>query len=215
MLIRTLGTVLVCLCAALPVAGQPSADIQRVMDRLDRLEKQNQELLTEIQELRQQLKPGQNAAPPAEAAVSSTASAQPTLAERLDVQESRIEELAQTKVGTTQRFPVWLTGTVLFNAFHNSGLGGASEFPLTAQLTDSPASTGATFRQTIIGLRFNGPDLPGSGKSSGSAIFDLWGGTAAAGNNLFRIRTATIDLKWKNTTISAGQDKPIVSPREP
>jgi hypothetical protein len=215
MLIRTLGTVLVCLCAALPVAGQPSADIQRVMDRLDRLEKQNQELLTEIQELRQQLKPGQNAAPPAEAAVSSTASAQPTPAERLDVQESRTEELAQTKVGTTQRFPVWLTGTVLFNAFHNSGLGGASEFPLTAQLTDSPASTGATFRQTIIGLRFNGPDLPGSGKSSGSAIFDLWGGTAAAGNNLFRIRTATIDLTWHNTTITAGQDKPIVSPREP
>src|SRR5580704_16117698 len=187
--------------------------MQNVIDRLDRLEKQNQELLTEIQELRRQLAPAQPAA--SQPAAPQPEDSPPPPAERLDVQENRTAELAQTKVGTFQRMPVTLTGMVLFNAFHNGGYGGSSEVPLTAQLTQSPDSSGATFRQTIIGLRFDGPDLPGGGKASGNANFDFWGGTSAAGNNLFRIRTATIDLKWKNTTISAGQDKPIVSPREP
>ena len=30
-----------------------------------------------------------------------------------------------------------------------------------------------------------------------------------------RLRIATLDLNWKNTTISVGQDKPLISPREP
>lgn len=220
MLIRTLGIIAVSLYVSAPGRAQTGNDIQHVIDRLDRLEKQNQELLTEIQELRRQLNPARQAAAPTSATAAATPSpppenAAPTPSERLDVQESRTDELAQSKVGTFQRMPVWLTGMVLFNAFHNGGFGGASEYPLTAQLADSPASSGATLRQTIIGLRFDGPDLPGGGKASGIANFDFWGGTAAPGNNLFRVRTATIDLTWKNTTISAGQDKPIVSPREP
>lgn len=205
MLIRALGIVLTCLYVAGPVRAQTDAGLQNVIDRLDKLEKQNRELLTEIQELRRQLTPAQ----------PTTEPAPPPAAERLDVQESRTEELAQTKVGTSQRMPVTLTGMVLFNAFHNGGYGGSSEVPLTAQLNQSADSSGATFRQTIIGLRFDGPNLPGGGKASGLANFDFWGGTSSAGNNLFRIRTATLDLTWKNTTITAGQDKPIVSPREP
>ena len=208
MLIRTLGMVLVCWCVTLCVPGsaqgQSGADMQRVMDRLDRLEKQNQELMTEIQELRRQLAP-----------TPAPADSPPPVTERLDVQESRTAELAQSKVGASQRMPVSLTGMVLFNAFHNGGYGGGLQVPVTAQLSDAPASTGASFRQTVIGLKFNGPDLPGGGKASGSAYFDFWGGTASPGNNLFRIRLATIDFAWKNTTITAGQDKPIVSPREP
>ena len=176
------------------------------MDRLDRLEKQNQELLTEIQDLRRQLAPTPAPAPDP---------TPPTVSERLDVQESRTAELAQSKMGTDQRMPVTLTGMVLFNAFHNGGFGGSGQVPVTAQLNESPASTGASFRQTVIGLKFNGPDLPGGGKASGSAYFDFWGGTSSAGNNLFRIRLATIDLNWGNFTVTAGQDKPIVSPREP
>jgi len=44
---------------------------------------------------------------------------------------------------------------------------------------------------------------------------DFFGGTSAPYNNLLRIRTASLDLRWKNTTFSVGQDKPIFSPREP
>jgi hypothetical protein len=214
------------------VRAQSATDLQRVIDRLDRLEaqndrleKQNQGLLTEIQELRRQMSPGQTALSPSAPTQSSPGQAAemvstpdggpPTPAERLDVQETRTEELSQTKVGTSQRMPVWLTGMVLFNAFSNGKYGGTAQYPVTAQLIRSPATTGATMRQTVIGLKFDGPDLPGGGKVSGSAYFDFWGGTATPGNNLFRLRLATLDLAWKNTTITAGQDKPIVSPREP
>jgi hypothetical protein len=178
-------------------------DLQKILDRLDQLERQNRELLTEIQELRSELKP-----PAAPAAT-------PDITERLDVQEARTAELAQAKVESSQKFPVSLTGVLLFNAFANGKYGGGSEFPFNAALTPSAAATGATFRQTILGLKFNGPALPGGGKASGTFYMDFWGGTSSAGNNLFRVRTATIDLTWKNTTISVGQDKPIVSPRDP
>jgi hypothetical protein len=219
MLMRLPAIILVCLCISclcLPTTAraQAGSDLQRVIERLDRLEKQNQELQTEVQELRRQLDSSQQTAV-AQAETPWPPDNVPPPAERLDVQESRTDELAQSKVGTSQRMPVALTGMVLFNAFHNGGFGGALQEPVTAQLNQSAASSGATFRQTVIGLRFNGPDLPGGGKATGSAYFDFWGGTASPGNNLFRVRLATIDLTWKNFTITAGQDKPIVSPREP
>jgi hypothetical protein len=118
-------------------------------------------------------------------------------------------------VETSQRIPVSLTGMVLFNAFSNGRYGGGLQDPVTAGLTPGAANTGASFRQTVLGLKFNGPDLPGGGTSSGSVYMDFWGGSAAPGNNLFRLRLATLSLTWKNTTITAGQDKPIMSPREP
>jgi hypothetical protein len=56
----------------------------------------------------------------------------------------------------------------------------------------------------------------GGGHISGSIYLDDWGGTPSNSlNHLIRLRTATIQIDWKNTTIVAGQDKPIVSPREP
>ncbi len=220
MLMRFFCVVALCLTAdtLMPAQAVPAAgDLQRVMERLDRLEKQNQELQSEVQELRRQLAGQQAGSSSAEAATPGepNSPAAPTPAERLDVQESRTAELAQSKMGTSQRMPVELTGMLLFNAFHNGGFGGGLQMPITAQLTESATSTGASFRQTVIGLKFNGPELPGGGKASGSAYFDFWGGSSIPSNNLFRIRLATLDLAWKNTTITAGQDKPIIAPREP
>jgi len=45
---------------------------------------------------------------------------------------------------------------------------------------------------------------------------DLWGGTPSSSlNHLVRMRIATISLNWKTRSLTFGQDKPIVSPREP
>jgi len=105
---------------------------------------------------------------------------------------------------------------LLFNAFENGRFGNANlQYPIAASPSPSPANSGATLRQTILGLKFTGPNLPGGGKASGTFYMDFWGGTQSPSNNLFRIRTATIDLTWKDTTVSVGQDKPIVAPREP
>ena len=182
-------------------------EVQKILERLDKLEKQNQELMTEIQALRQELAES--------AAVTPAATVTPTLAERMAVQESRTAELAQAKIETSQRVPVSLTGMVLFNAFRNGRYGGGLQDPVTAGIAAGSANTGATFRQTVLGLKFNGPDLPGGGTSTGSIYMDFWGGTASPTNNLFRLRLATVSLTWKNTTITVGQDKPIMSPREP
>ena len=180
-------------------------DMQKVLERLDRLEDENQQLLEEIRELRSELQASATQQPP---------NAAPTVAERLDVQESRSAELDQSKVGASQRFPISLTGMLLFNAFANGKYSG-TQYPAVASQTAGPATDGASLRQTVIGLKFNGPDLPGGGKASGSFYMDFFAGSPAVNNNLMRIRIATLDLKWGNTTVSVGQDKPLISPREP
>jgi hypothetical protein len=43
----------------------------------------------------------------------------------------------------------------------------------------------------------------------------LWGGSSSSLNHLARLRVATVSGDWKNTSLMFGQDKPIVSPRDP
>ena len=205
MLTRLPGLCLCALAFALPASPQSSPDVQKILDRLDKLESENRQLLDEIHQLRSQLTdaktPATTAAPPSD--------------ERLAVQESRTSDLEQSKVSASQRFPVSLTGALLFNAFDNGRNGGGAQYPETASLTSAPAADGGSVRQTILGLKFHGPDLPGGGKASGSLYMDFFAGTSAPANNLLRIRTATLDLSWRNFTITVGQDKPIISPRDP
>ncbi len=205
MLTKSLCLCLLALAMPRNAAPQTSPDIQKVLERLDKLEEENHQLLDEIHELRSELTGAKTAAQPVAASAD----------EQLAVQESRTAELEQSKVSASQRFPISLTGMLLFNAFENGRSSGGSEYPVAAALVPSMATDGATVRQTILGLKFNGPDLPGGGKASGSIYMDFFGGTSAPGNNFFRIRTAMLDLVWKNTTLSLGQDKPIISPRDP
>jgi hypothetical protein len=190
--------------AARPALPQSGPDIQKVLDRLEKLEEQNRQIVDEIHALRQELS--------ARASLTAPAS---DVNDRLDVQESRTAELAQTRVEASQKFPVSLTGMLLFNAFENGKLSGTGQNPTAAALDRGAASTGASLRQTVLGLKFSGPDLPGGGKASGSLYMDFFAGSSAPFNNLLHIRVATLDLAWRNTTISVGQDKPIISPREP
>lgn len=195
MLTKITPAFLLALALARPALCQTSPDIQKVLDRLDTLEEENRKLLDEIHELRTELIERNS--------------------ERLDVQENRTAELDQSKVGTSQKMPVTLTGMLLFNAFENGRNGGSAQDPTAANLNAAPAFSGASLRQTVLGLKFNGPDLPGGGKASGQFYMDFFAGTSSPFNNLLHIRIATLDLNWNNFTLSVGQDKPIISPREP
>ncbi len=188
----------------------PPIDMQKIMERLDKLETENQVLLDEVRELRREVK----AVMPANAAGTAEPGAAVPDSERIDVLENRTADLDQSKVSASQRFPVSLTGMLLFNAFMNGRDSGGAEYPSVAG-APAAATDGATVRQTILGLKFSGPDLPFGGKASGSIYMDFFGGTSEPYNNLLRIRTAALDLSWKNTTLTVGQDKPIISPREP
>jgi len=189
---------LVVLTAATAAAQTSALATQKVLDRLDALEAENKRLSDEIADLRKQL-------------LDKSASD-----ERLQVQETRTAELDRKKVDTSQKMPVEITGMLLFNAFRNGPYSGTSlSDPISASSTGGSSTTGATFRQTVLGLRFFGPDLPGGGKASGSVYMDFFTGSLQPGNNVFRLRLATLDLAWKNTTFTVGQDKPIIAPREP
>lgn len=172
-----------------------------ILERLDRLEDQNHQLLEEIKALRSQI--AATSAPPL------------PVAERQTVSEHRIEELAQTKVETSQRFPVKLTGTLLFNAFANTAFNGGAQNPTVAALNAGPVNSAASFRQTVLGLTFDGPRTFLGGNVSGSVYMDFFAGGSGSLNHLLRLRLATLQVDWTHTTFAVGQDKPLVSRREP
>jgi hypothetical protein len=219
------GKVLPVVLAALAPLGcfaQSSSDMQRVLDRLERIEAENRRLADEVRLLRDELHRGAPSAIDVPTAVAETSagvvagSSEPRIPvdEAVSVNSARIEELSQTKVESSQKFPVRITGMALFNAFLNGRYAGGAENPTTASL--APLSTGgATLRQTVVGLQYNGPRTFLGGTINGSIYMDFFGGTTNALNHTLRLRLASIELNWKDRSFLVGQDKPIVSPREP
>lgn len=202
----------ICLFPTFLLAQQKS-DLQQILERLDRIEQENKNLADEVRSLRQELAASRGVAP------AETPASTPTPApieERVGVNEARVAEQAQTKVEASQKFPISLTGMVLFNAFLNGRANGGEEYPTAASLTNNSSAGGATLSQSIIGLKFQGPQVLDGGQVSGSAYLDAWGGTPSSSlGHYIRLRTATVQIDWQNTTVLVGQDKPIISPREP
>jgi hypothetical protein len=233
MLRSSLGVLLFLGCATPPAAfAQQNSDLKQILDRLERIEAENRRLADEVRLLREQLRvtPPQTTSAPTTAAtapaepvtlaetsagvVAGSPESQAPIDEAVSVNSARIEEMSQTKVESSQKFPLRITGMALFNAFYNTRFAGGVENPTTASLTPLGAA-GATMRQTIVGLRFNGPRTFLGGTINGTLYMDLFGGTTASLNHLLRLRVATIEMNWKNRSFVVGQDKPIVSPREP
>ncbi len=197
---RAVRNSFICLamCLAPATSGaQTAPDVAKILERLDRLEQENRSLAEQVRALQAQL--GTSTEPP------------PTVDQRIEIQQQRIEEQAQTKVESSQKFPIRLAGMALFNAFVNSKQSGGADYPVVAAPT-GPGHDGATVRQTILGLEFAGPRTIWGGKVNGSVYMDFFAG---ATNSAMRIRTASIDLSWKSRSVSAGLEKPIFNPREP
>ena len=189
--------------------GQTAPQVEQILNRLDQLEKENQALLDEVRALRQEVS-GLRTAPGDQGASQSA-----TAEERQAVEENRIDELAQTKVEASQKFPIQLTGTLLFNASVNGRYNGDMENPLIASATPGQMTGDGTLRQTTLGILFNGPQTFWNGKISGSVYMDFFGGSTSSLDHLIRLRTAALRIDWKNTSVMVGQDKPIISPRDP
>jgi hypothetical protein len=134
--------------------------------------------------------------------------------EQVAMQKQQIEEQAQTKVESSQRFPVRLKGMLLFNTFLNSKQGGGAQYPSVAS-ERGDASGGATLRQSIIGFDYQGPEIFGGGKLHASLLMDFFGGSGQPLDQALRIRTANVQVDWKSRSLSLGVDKPIFAPREP
>jgi len=196
--------------------AQSAPEMREVLNRLDRLEQDNQALMQEIRLLRQEMaaRAGVSGGETQTAGQQAPAAREAT-DERLAVQQNRIDELAQTKVEASEKFPVRITGMALFNAYVNGRNNNNTENPTIASMYPADATGGATLRQSTLGLLFNGPRTFLGGKVSGSLYMDFFGGSTSSLNHLFRLRTASIDLDWANTSIMAGQEKPLISQRDP
>jgi hypothetical protein len=185
--------------------------LQKVIDRLDALERQNRELAVEVRSLREELRSAR-AAPTRPGGTQADADSQPPLDERVAVDEQRIAEQAQTKVEASQKLPLKLTGMLLFNAFSASKVPiGAAASGLAYQSTNS----GASLRQTQLGFQFQGPHLPGDGQVHGFVSMDFFNGPSYLGSDWLRIRRGVVSFDWQNRSVSFGQDKPLIAPRQP
>ena len=174
--------------------------LARILDRLDALERQNEALLIEVKSLRQEVK----------ASRGEASSQNQELEDRLDVSEQRVKEQAQTKVESSQRFPITLNGMLLFNSFLNTG-------PAASVYGDSDLgalSGGATLRQSILGLEFRGPQLPWGGQVNGSLSMDFFAQSPYY-DSVFRIRTGVVSMNWKRRSVIVGQDKSLIAPLQP
>jgi hypothetical protein len=209
---------LVVLLIPAALAAQQKSEFEQILERLTRLEQENRNLAQEVRMLREELAVSRTiapSAPAAEQAEGGTPAAAAPLDERVAVVERRVEEQAQTKVETGHRMPVTLTGMALFNAFLNGRASGGQQNPTTASPVDNLSAGGASLSQSVVGLKFQGPEVRGGGQVSGSLYMDFFAGTSSSLNHLLRLRVATVQVDWKNQSIMAGQDKPIISPREP
>ena len=184
----------VLLLAWVPLAAQ---DMAAIVARLEKLESENRELKQEVKQLRELVE------------------GKPTLPERLDIVERRVEEQAQTKVDSPSRFPLEHTGTALFQTFYNTKGANSVDVPTTAAATPGRAAAGATVRQSIIGLRYHGPQTLWGGKISGSLMMDFWDGNTEGATTPFRIRTADFTVDWATRSVSLGLMKPLISPHNP
>ena len=134
---------------------------------------------------------------------------------------AKVTELHQDKVESASKFPVKLSGLVLFNAYRNSGSFDIQDLPSLAFPTSpgfADGSMGATLRQTVLGVDATGPKLFGA-RSSASVAIDFAGGSPTTSygvaSGLVRLRTAQFSLDWEKGSIRVGQDAPFFSPLSP
>lgn len=212
-------------------------EVQTLTEAMARTQAQLQESQSQLEEMRKQLdelkrQMAQRASidPPIASEAAShpapetTAAAIEEIRERQAMQETQIAVHEQTKVESESRYPVKITGLVLLNGFVNTG---AVDQPATPTMAVPGAgSTGASVRQTLLGLDAQGPHLFGA-NSYASVRVDFSGrpaatnsmagssGYYAADSMLLRLRTARAALQWSRTEAFISLDRPIFSPDVP
>ncbi len=234
--VRTLGQTLPLLlllaahAGAQQAAAAPQQEIQRIAAAIAQAQAQIDQSQKDLSDLRRSLAALEQhlgTAAPSEDASSSAqelagARDQPaaqTSEQRTEheaVQDSELATLNQAKVESSSKYPVTLRGLVLLNGFVNTGGVDIPAGPAVA--LGGPGSTGASLRQTSIGIDARGPTL-GGGQSHADFTMDFLGSSSQGVNadvpGLLRLRTAHAILDWQHTAAFVEFDRPILSPNAP
>lgn len=142
-----------------------------------------------------------------------------SLEELSQLVNSKVSDQYQTKVESASKYRVRLSGIVLLNLFNSHGATDNQDFPsfVTGPSTGT-GSFGATMRQSEIGLEVFGPTLAGA-RTSANLQADFAGGFPGTWNGvnsgIFRLRTASMRMDWKDTSVVVGQDNAFFSPLSP
>ncbi|MGA7339945.1 MAG: hypothetical protein WBE72_20365 [Terracidiphilus sp.] len=209
--------------------------IARTQAQLDESQRQLDEMRRELAEMQIQMaRSGANAAaaaPPVPAPASSSSASSPApesataaiddIRERQAFEESQIATHEQEKVESESKYPVKITGLLLLNGFVNTSAVDLASTPTVA--IPGSGSTGASVRQTVLGIDARGPHLFGArswadlrvdfdgNPQSGSSVSGYYGANAT----LLRLRTAHAALQWNRTEAFFALDRPLISPNIP
>jgi hypothetical protein len=206
--------------------------------QLEQSQRQLNEMQKQLQALQQQL--GQNSstvvapatpasappAPTAQDAVTQLQSAVQDIRDRQTMQESQIATQEQTKIESESKYPVKITGLLLFNGFVNTR---AVDIPATPVLAlPGSGTTGASVRQTVLGIDARGPhlfgarsyadlrvDFDGTTQPNATTTTATYSGPYSANATFLRLRTAHAGLQWQRTEAYFSLDHPIFNPDTP
>lgn len=209
--------------AAIHAHAQAPVDVQQRMEAISTALSSTQQQLEESQRkiaaLQKELADLRAQIPPT--AAPSTAAAEIPLEEREQAVEAAVKLHDQTKVESTSKYPVRVTGLILFNTYVNRGVPDNTDLPAIAarsSLTSGSGSFGASLRQTILGLEADGPRVAGA-RTSAYVNFDFFSGLSYTNYGTpagtVRMRTAAIALDWQHDQLEFGMVAPLISPLSP
>ena len=210
-----------------------STALAATQQQIDQSQRQMQQLQQELLELRQQMSaagagssvpPSASPGAPSNASAPSTSAPEATTAaieERQQTLEAAVKLHDQTKVESSSKYPVRLTGLILFNGFLNRGITDNIDLPafaLRGTSTSGSGNFGAGLRQTILGIEGDGPRIFGA-RTSANVSLDFFSdvsytsyGTSAG---IVRMRAGSIDFDWANDSVQVGMVTPLIAPLSP
>jgi len=216
---RTLPIFCTSLLLSVHALAQPAASARPVSSSdLDALRDELSRLRDEVAALRSELAEVKRGAPAQDPAPQQPVQVTP---EAFEVLKAQVEEQSQTKVESSSRMPVRISGTIVTNAYVNSGEAIWLDNP---NLAGNPSASGArgsaslTAKQSRIGLQTSGITI-GGWQASGEIIADFFAGVpnfqTGTVMGLPRLLYAFGRIENDHTAIEVGQDHAILAPRDP
>ena len=196
-----------------------SAALSATRQQLEQSQQQIQQLQEELSQVRRQLHASASA-PTANYDGPDAGAKGDDLRERVETLEAQVKLQEQTKVESSSKYPVRVSGLVLLNGFINRGAVDNIDLPSIAvhSSAGTAGSVGAGMRQTILGIQAFGPRIAGA-RTSADVNFDFFGGIPYSNfgttAGIVRMRTAGVHLNWEHDSLEGGMETPLISPLSP
>lgn len=192
-----------------------STAVTQIQSQMSAYQQQLQELQRQIDALQKELGGNSATTIPAPSQPTPLMETAEEMQERQAIAEAQIATHEQTKVETESKYPLRLSGLILFNGFINTHRVDDAIDP--TYVLNGDGSTGFSVRQTVLGFEATGPHLLGAESHADLHIDFFANGSQqtydAAG--ILRLRTAHASLMWDKTEAFFALDRSLLAPRIP